>query len=127
MAGLKGYSGSFRIAATATGDINEYSLDIEANTEDDSEFGDAWEDPSITQKKWSGSVKGKINLDDTNQAALQAALLGGTTVACRFYTDGTDYYSGTGLITKMSISPAVNNLIPVEFAVMGKGALTPPS
>lgn len=127
MAGLKGYEGSFRLAGTATGDINEFNLDIELNTEDDAEFGDAWEDPSATTKKWSGTVKGKLNRSDTNQAAIEAALLGGTTVAARFYTTSSAYYSGTALVTKMSVAPAVNNLIPVEFTILGKGALTPPA
>lgn len=127
MAGLKGYEGSFRLAGTATGDINEWSLDVELNTEDDAEFGDAWEDPSPTTKKWSGSIKGKLNLSDTNQAACQTALLGGSTVSARFYTTGSAYYAGTALVTKISVSPAVNNLIPVEMTIMGKGALTPPA
>jgi len=78
-----------------------------------------------TIKKWSGSVKGKWNMADTNgQKALQDALLGGTSINAVFNVDGTNDYSGTGYVKKVNIGQPVKGVVEFSADIQGTAALT---
>lgn len=122
MAGVQGYAGNFKIGTNAVGDISKWSADIELNTEDDSAFGDGWEEPAYTQGKWSGQAEGRWNMSDTYQTSLQNSVLNKSTATLRLYTNASNYYSGTCLIQKLSTGAEVSGLVPVSFSFLGVGA-----
>lgn len=124
MAGIAGNAASFKISTNIVLEMSEWSLDIERNVEDDTEFGDTWEAGVTTLGKWSGTVKGRWGADGTQQAAMQTAILNGTSIAARFYVNGSNYYSGTAYVTKQSPAATVGGLVEIEFGVTGTGALT---
>jgi predicted secreted protein len=124
MAIMVGNAGSFRLSTNVVAEIDNWTLDVSTGLEETQAFGDVWKEQTATIREWSGSASGRFDDTDTNgHVALQTAFLGGTTVAARFYIDGTNYYSGTAFV-QASIAAAENGLITVNYTVTGTGALT---
>lgn len=125
MAVLVGYGGAVKVGTATVAELGEWSLDITLNTEETQSFGDQWKEFTGTLKEWSGSCSGRWDMSDTTgQRAMQDALLGGTTVSLKLYTDSTKNYSGTALITKITPSATVDGVVEVSFDFQGTGALT---
>jgi len=125
MAVIAGKGGSCRIIAVATGEVESWSLNIDGGLVDSHSLGDDWGETTQTIKKWTGTVNVRYDKADTNQAALQVALLAGSVVTdLRLYTDGTNYYTGNAKVSSMSIDDPVEDLLTATFEVMGEGALT---
>ena len=124
MAIMVGNAGSFRISTNVVAEIDNWTLDVSTGLEETQAFGDVWKEQTATIREWSGSASGRLDDTDTNgHVAMQTAFLGGTSVAARFYIDGTNYYSGTAFV-QASIAAAENGLITVNYTVTGSGALT---
>ena len=125
MAALAGLSGSVKIGSNTVAEVAEWSLDVGLDTADVSAFGDSWKRYVAGLRSWSGSFTGRWDMTDTNgQAALQTAILNGTTVALRLYVDATKYYSGTAFITGSSPSATVSGTVDVDFSFTGTGSLS---
>lgn len=125
MAALAGLSGSVKVGANTVAEIGDWSLDIGLDSHEVSAFGDSWKRYVAGLKGWSGSASGRWDMTDTNgQAALQGALLGGTTVSLKLYVDSTHYYSGTAYITGSTPAASVSGTVDVEFSFTGTGALS---
>ncbi|GGF88483.1 phage tail tube protein [Paenibacillus abyssi] len=124
---IAGFNGSVKIgAATTVSDIENWSLDIEAETLESNPFdGNGWRSAVAGIKGWSGSFEGtwKVSADTTGQKALQDALLAGTTLELRFYTNVTNYYSGTAYLTSMNVETPADDLVRITFDFQGTGAL----
>lgn len=124
MAIMAGNAGSFRIGTNVVAELDNWTLDVSTGLEETQAFGDTWKERSATIREWSGSASGRFDDTDTNgHVAMQTAFLGGTTVAARFYIDGTNYYAGSAFV-QASIAAAENGLITVNYTVTGSGALT---
>lgn len=125
MATYVGYGGSVKVGTSTVAEISEWSLDIDADTQETATFGSQWKTYVITTKSWSGSIKGRWDMTDTaGQKALQDALLGGTTVTLNLYIDNAKRYTGTAIITKISPSVTADGVAEVTFNFQGSGALT---
>lgn len=126
MAVYTGYGGSVKVGTNTVAELGEWSLDINADTQDTTSLGSTgWRSYVVTLKNWSGSASGRWDMTDTNgQKALQDALLGGTTVTLNLYIDSTKRYSGTAVITKVSVSTSADGVAEVSFDFQGTGALT---
>lgn len=124
MAVMTGNAGSFRLSANVVAEIDNWTLDVSTGLEETQAFGDVWKERTATIREWSGSASGRFDDTDTNgHVAMQTAFLGGTTVAARFYIDGTNYYSGNAFV-QASIAAAENGLITVNYTITGTGALS---
>ncbi len=89
----QGYDGSFKIGSDATAETSNWSLTINNETFDRKVFGaSGWTETSVVGKSWSGSCSGYLDLTDTAQLAQYTAVISGTTVAPKFYVDGTHYF-----------------------------------
>lgn len=124
MAGIAGYASAAKISTNTILEMGEWSLDVERGLEDDTEFGDSWEALVATIGKASGSMKGRWGADGTQQAAMQNAVLNGTTVALRLYVNASNYYSGTAYVTGFSPSATVKGLVEQEYKFQFTGAVT---
>jgi predicted secreted protein len=126
MPAVTGKSGNFKIGANIVANLDEFKLDVEVAMEDATNFSsNGWEESVPTIKKWSGNVKGKWDMaDTTGQKALQDAILGGTSVAGVFNINGTNNYSGTGYVKKMSIGQPVKGVVDFSADIQGTAALT---
>ena len=124
MATLAGNAGSFKIGANTVAEMDTWSLDISPGTEETQSFGDTWKERTLTLKDWSGSAAGRLDISDTNgHVAIQTAFLAGTVVACRFYVNGSNYYSGNAFV-QPAISTPENGLVTVTYTLTGSGALS---
>ena len=78
-----------------------------------------WPDhSSSTDIRWrEGTAEGNwaVDTDSNGQAALQAALLGGTEVALKLYVDDTHYYSGQAFVSNMSTGVEAAGKVEVSF------------
>lgn len=124
MAGIAGNAAAAKIGTNTILEMGEWNADIERAVEDDTEFGDTWESGVATMGKGSGSMKGRWGADGTQQAAMQNAMLNGTTVALRLYVNASNYYSGTAYVTKVSPSATVKGLVEMEYGFQFTGAVT---
>ena len=124
MAILAGNAGSFKLSTNTVLEIDTWTLDISTGLEETQSFGDTWKERTATIKEYSGTAAGRFDDTDTNgHVALNTAVLAGTTVAARFYIDGTNYYSGT-VYVQASLNVTENGLVTVSYSFTGTGALT---
>lgn len=123
---MAGNSGSVYIGANKVAEIGTWKLDVDSDLIDVTSFDSGgWKESIQGLKSWSGSLEGNWNMSDTNgQKALQDALLGGTTVSLELRVNGTNKYSGTAFIGKMSVEAPVDGKSTVSFDFTGSGALT---
>lgn len=128
MAALVGKGGNVKVGAAVVAELSDWSLDIDADTLDDTSFGSDWKTYLQGLKSWTGSLKGRwdIATDTTGQAALQAAILGGTSVTLALDVDATTPhgYTGTAFVKKMAFGSNVKDLITFQCDFDGSGALT---
>jgi hypothetical protein len=124
MAILAGNAGSFKISTNTVLEIDTWTLDISTGLEETQSFGDTWKERTATIKEYSGTAAGRYDDTDTNgHVALNTAVLAGTTVAARFYIDGTNYYAGN-VFVQASLNVTENGLVTVSYSFTGTGALT---
>ena len=80
------------------------------------------------QTSFSGSAEALWNDDDTSMESIQTALSSGdTTFFIKLYPVGTsagDFYSGSIVITGVSITASLNSPIGFSFSFQGTGTLT---
>jgi predicted secreted protein len=87
-------------------------------------MGDGFRDylPSLTS--FSGSIDVFWDESDTAQQALQPS----TEVTLKFYVEGADtgdkYYTGTAIVTGLSVSSSFDGMVEASISVQGKSALT---
>ncbi len=122
MAVFTGIEGSVTVGANVAAEIDKFSLKIGAEKKETTSFGDEWGRHKRTVKNWSGSFSGRFDMSDTAQAALQDALLGGTTVTLHLDT-GLALYEGDATI-EVSVDSGATDLANVSFDFEGTGALT---
>lgn len=124
-----GYSGSVTVASGAMGNAKAWSLDINQETVDITDFGSSgWKESTATLNGWSGSITAIFDASGTAEGALQTGLTGGATVALDLQLGGGtgsyDKYSGSANITSQSVTNDVNGIVEVTFNFEGTGALT---
>lgn len=106
-------------------EIKNWSLDIGSETIETSCFGVEWKQFIAGIMEWSASAEGMFNVqnDTDGQAALQTAFLNGETVTLKLYVNSTVYYTGTAIITSLSIEDDVTDAVTISFEFQGTGAL----
>lgn len=125
MTALAGIGGAFKVGTNTVAEVDKWSLDIAAELLETQSFGDTWKEKIAGLKEWSASGEGRWDMTDTaGQKALQDAILGGTTVAVRFYVDADTYYSGNAFVKQVSPGAELNGTVDVSFSLEGTGALT---
>lgn len=121
----KGSEGIVRVAGTSTvGEVRSFSVESTADTLETTTMGVTARTylPSLTS--WSGSVD--VLWDETD--AGQTALTIGTELQVSFYPEGnvsTDtYYTGTAIVTGISVNSSYDGLVESSVSIQGDGALT---
>ena len=124
MAIHKGSEGTVHVGTDAVAEIKSYSVEDTMDTVEVTTMGDTFRDYEATLSSFSGSIDVFWDEVDTAQIALQA----GSEVVLKFYPEGTDtgdkYYSGTAIVTGLSISASFDGMVEASISVQGKTALT---
>ncbi len=125
MAANSGIDGKVMLSAATIANINEWSLDIKHNVQDDTEFTDTWESKLKGLLGASGSFKGSFDYADTNgQVALHTAMLGTTSIALKLYYSTSNYYNiAAAFLTDLKSSNKVDGKVEVEYGFVVNGAV----
>jgi predicted secreted protein len=126
MAAIAGKGGSVKIAANTVAEVSTWSMDISADMLDSTSLGDDWREYIAGLNGATGSVEVKWDIpnDANGQAAMQTALLNGTTVTLNLYVNDTNYYSGSAYISSLSVEDPVEDLVTATFEAQFTGAVT---
>lgn len=116
MAEVAGYGGSITFTNLTAG-VKNWSLSYNADALETTDFSDSGNRTYIAGLKgWTATVE--ANWDSSNSAEP------GDSASLTLDVDGTHNYSGTAILTGMSISQAVDGVVTVTYEFQGTGALT---
>jgi hypothetical protein len=121
----EGKDGVVKVGSDAVGSIRSFNIDYNSDTVETTKMGDAARTYTSTLKSWTASVDA-IWLEDTDSG--QQALNPGDSVTLNMYPEGADsgdtYYTGTAVVTGVSISTSYDDLVMVSFSAQGSGDLS---
>lgn len=120
MAILKGKDGTVSVGGSTVGNVSSWSASIETDTLETTAMGTAgWKTHVGSLQSWSGSVE--LYLADNETVGSYSA---GTTVAV-VLTDGTsgNTYTGSAIVTSVSIDVGVADLVTMTLDLTGDGEL----
>ena len=124
MAIHKGSEGTVHVGTDAVAEIKSYSVEDTMDTIEVTTMGNTFRDYKTSLESFSGTLDVFWDEVDTAQIALQA----GSEVTLKFYPEGTassaKYYSGTAIVTGVSISASFDGMVEASISVQGKSALS---
>ena len=125
MATHTGSEGTVKVGSNAIAEIRSFSIEESADTLEDTTMGDTARTykPSLTT--YTGSVDVLWDAGDTTG---QGALDIGVEVTLNLYpegdTSGDIYYTGSAIVTGVTINSTYDGLVEMSISVQGNGALT---
>ena len=123
MAIHKGSEGTVHVGTDAVAEIKSYSVEETIDTIEVTTMGDSFRDYQTSLTSFSGSLDVFWDEEDTAQIALAV----GSEVTIKFYPEGTatgaKYYSGTAIVTGLSISASFDGMVEASISVQGKSDL----
>jgi len=124
MATHHGKEGVITVGGTAIGNITGFTLDTTHDTVEDTELSDT----SKTYLVGRGTFTGSIDMNYDEESTEQGLLVSGASLAFVFLpegnTSGDESFSGTGIVTGMSINTPLDGAITRTVSFQGTGALT---
>ena len=126
---IAGKNGKICLGTSKIIGMKNWSLSLSVSTLDTTSLGDDWKSYILGLKEWTATSDGDYTItsaseQETVQNGLQSAYLTGTPVIVRMYVDETHYYSGTAVITSLSIDDPVADVVGISIGFTGCGALT---
>ncbi len=125
MATHTGSEGTVKVGANTVAEIRSFSISTTADTAEDTTMGDSWRTHKTTLKGWSGSLD--CFWDETDTTG-QGAMVEGAEVTLNVYpegaTTGDKYYTGSAIITGLTINSSFDGLVEASFTFQGNGALS---
>ena len=120
-----GKDGVVKVGSDAVGSVRSFNVDYNSDTVETTKMGDAARTYTGTLKSWTASIDA-IWLEDTDTG--QQALNPGDEVTLNLYPEGDQasdtYYTGTAIVTGVSVSTSFDDLVMVSFTAQGDGDLT---
>lgn len=108
----------------AVGEVKSFTLNINSDTIEASAIGDTWKASLAGLKSWDVSIE--CNYDPSDDA--QADLVEGASVDMVMYPSGNtatrEKFTGTGIVTSVSIPVESTSVVAYSVTVTGNGALT---
>jgi hypothetical protein len=123
MATHTGSEGTLKVGANTIGEIRSFSISESADTLEDTSMGDAARTykPSLTT--FTGSVDVFWDEADTGQMAMTV----GASVTFSAYpegaTAGDKYYTGTAIVTGLTINSSFDGMVEASITLQGTGVL----
>ena len=124
MAVVHGKEGLVKAGGTAIGDLTGFTLETTGDVVESTALSDS--DKSFTAGRTSFS--GSLDMNFNRANAPQATLLAGSSIAFILYpegaTSGDRTYTGSGIVTGMSTSNAMDGMVTRSVTFQGNGTLT---
>lgn len=125
MATHKGSEGIIKVGANTVAEVKSYSIEETGDTVETTSMGDVARTYSPTLTSWTASVD--VFWDETDTTG-QGALTIGSEVTLNVYPEGADtgdsYYTGSAIVTGVSISASFDGTVDASISLQGTGALT---
>ena len=127
MANHTGQYALVKVGGNTVAEARSWTLDISAETVDDTVIGDTYTTHQVTLKSWMASAEVYWDEADTAQSACTI----GASVTLAMYPEGADsgdsYWTGTATVEKLTLKGTHNGMIEYSIAFKGNGTLTGPS
>ena len=124
MATHHGKEGVVTVGGTQIDNITGFTLDTTHDTVEDTELSDT----NKTYLVGRGTFTGSIDMNYDEESTEQGLLISGASLAFIFLpegnTSGDESFSGTGIVTGMSINTPLDGAITRTVSFQGTGALT---
>lgn len=124
MATHTGSEGTLKVGANTIGEIRSFSISESADTLEDTSMGDVARTYKSSLTTFTGSVD--VFWDEVD--AGQVAMVVGASVTFSAYpegaTAGDKYYTGTAIVTGLTVSSSVDGMVEASITLQGTGALT---
>lgn len=125
MANHTGSEGLVKVGANTVAEVRSYSITETADTIEDTTMGDTSRTYLSSLKSFTGSLDVYWDEADTNG---QQALSVGSSVTLNVYPEGASsgdtYYSGTSIVTGLTITASFDGMVEASITVQGTGALS---
>lgn len=125
MATHAGSEGTVKVGANAVAEIRSYSLSETADTIEDTTMGDSSRTYLSSLKSFNGSID--VFWDETDTTG-QGALTAGASVTLNVYPEGATssdtYYTGTAIVTGITVNGSFDGMVEASITVQGTGALS---
>ena len=124
MATHHGKEGVVKAGGTAIGEITGFTLETTADVVEDTQLSDATKSFVAGRTSFSGTLE--MHYDETDSP--QETLTAGSSIAFILLpegnTSGDQSFTGTGVVTGMSINNAMDAIVSRSVTFQGTGALT---
>ena len=124
MATHHGKEGVVTVGGTAIGNVTGFTIDTTHDVVEDTSL----EDSSKTFKAGRGTFTASIDMNYNEENTQQESLTGGSSLSFVFLpegnTSGDQSFSGTGIVTSMSVGVTLDGMTTRTVALQGNGALT---
>ena len=124
MATHHGKEGVVTIGGTAVGELTGFTLETTGDVVEDTELSDATKSFVAGRTSFSGTLE--MHYDETNTE--QEALTAGSSITFVLLpegnTSGDQSFTGSGIVTGMSINNAMDAIVSRSVTFQGTGALT---
>jgi len=124
MATHHGKEGVVKAGGTAIGELSGFTIETTADVVEDTELSDATKSFVAGRTSFSGSLD--MNYDETDSP--QQTLTVGSSIAFILLpegdTSGDESFTGTGIVTGMSVTNGMDAVITRSVTFQGTGALT---
>ena len=124
MAVVHGKEGVVKAGGSAIGNLTGFTLETTADVVEKTAIDDGTKSFISGRTSFSGSLDMNFNRED----AQQVTLLAGSSIAFIVYPEGTTSgdrtFTGTGIVTGMSINDALDSIVTRSITFQGTGALT---
>jgi len=125
MAVHTGSEGTVKVGANAIAELKSYTIEESGDTIETTALGDTSRTYVAGLRTFSGTIE--VYWDETDTDG-QVALTTGATVTLSFYPEGDGagdtYYTGSAIITGVSVSGTTDGTVDRSFTVQGTGALS---
>lgn len=125
MATHTGKDGAVYVGANAVAEVRDWSVEQTSEVVADTVMGDDWVTNKQTLSSWTASLN--CYWDETDSTG-QEALTVGAEVTLNLYpegnTTGDAYYTGSAIVTSISVSLAFDGMVERSISATGNGALT---
>jgi hypothetical protein len=124
MATHHGKEGVVKTGANTTGEVTAFTLETTGDVVEDTALSDSAKTFLAGRTSFSGSVECHFDEADTSQEEMTVGSTLTFTLLPEGDTAGDASYSGSGIVTGMSISNTLDGVVSRSITFQGTGALT---
>ena len=124
MATHHGKEGVVTVGGTGVGELTGFTLETTADVVEDTQLSDSTKSFVAGRTSFSGTLEMSYDETDSPQQTLTAGSSISFVLLPEGNTSGDEDFTGTGIVTGMSISDALDSIVTRSITFQGTGALT---